>query len=264
MKRFMGLMITLLCFVGVTSCTDAKALTLEDMSVSYLADSMAIRVPIKVPVGSDSAVVTMTLVPGGTKTLKATPQTIALVFTFPAAPYGQPFTAQACGKPYWGTAAGVQSCNVKQTFTRKAPSDTLTWPDSMTISQMTWPDSASLALINKADADAMPLGPLAVMTTADSVLMIDTVTVNDSVFVIEPHYGPGGEHLIWARWGNAILTLQATNDANVGLAARNWREIRTQALAFVTSPKHRQWWDSVKVCNCTVYLPVDSVEGVKL
>lgn len=245
--KFISSFVALLCAVVVTSCTDAKALTLEEMTVSYSADSMSIRVPIKVPVGADSAVVTLTLVPGGTKTLKAIQPTTALVFTVAAAPYGQSFTAQACGRPYWGTAPGTSSCNQKQTFTRNAPSDTLTWPDPMTLSLGQWPDSASVALIRKAWSDAIGHGPL-------------------------------GPNLEWADWGQALLVRPAANCSGAcvdgvltdtstwSLATRNWHEVYWQNKYFAEhGVRYRQWWDSVKACHCDVYLPIDSsAPGAKI
>lgn len=118
----------------VAACPSADALTLDDMTVSFGADSMSVRVPVAIPAGADSATVTLTLVPGGAKTLTARAQATALVFTFPAAAFGEPFTAQACGAPWWGQAKGATSCNARQAFTRAVPGDTLTWPDSMTLS----------------------------------------------------------------------------------------------------------------------------------
>lgn len=245
--KLISLLTLLLCAAVVSSCTDAKAMTIEEMSISYAADSMSIRVPIKVPVGADSAVVTLTLVPGGAKTLKAISLATALVFTFPAVPFGQSFTAQACGKPFWGTAPGTQSCNVKQTFVRSTPTDTLTWPDPMTLSLGQWPDSTSIALIKRAWTDAIARGPL-------------------------------GTNLEWADWGSALLvrpTAECDSMCTAGvltdtftwsLATRNWREVYWQVKNFAASAKHRRWWDSTKACGgCRVMLPIDSsAPGAKI
>lgn len=244
--------------ISAFSCTpDAKAMTLKNMVVEEFADSIHISVPLSLPVGADSAHVTVTVTPGGslTRTASALAGTLVFVFVKPTVK----ISFQACGVAFDNGVPGAQTCNTAQTWT--PATGVITWPDTMKISQMVWPDSASQALVSMAFADALSLGPLKVLTPADSVLTIDTVRVNDSVFVIEPHYGAAGSHLDWAKWGNALVIRGSTthDTAWISWDARNWREVRSEAIVFASSPKHRAWWDSVKACGgCEVYLPVDS------
>lgn len=263
MKRCFLLLLVLVCMPFV-ACEPAKAMTLNEMTVKEFADSIHISVPLVLPVGADSAHVTVTLTPGGALTRTTTAQAGALVFAF-AKPTVK-ISFQACGVAFDNGVPSLQTCNTAQTWT--PATGTITWPDTMKVSQMVWPDSASQALVNMAFADALSIGSFKVLTPADSMLVIDTVRVNDSVFVIEPHYGAVVSHLDWARWGNALVIRGSTthDTAWISWDARNWREVRNEAIAFATSPRHRQWWDSVKACGgCEVYLPVDSAAtAVKL
>jgi hypothetical protein len=171
--RWLGLLALLLA-APLTSCTDAAAMDLGSMSVELFADSIHVRVPFVIPAGADSAVVTLTLTPGGTQTRTARGQSVALVYAFAAPAEGATISLRACGHAYRGTTAGPESCNATQQWTRpfSAPG-AIQWPDSMTISAMQWPDSASVALI----ARVMALGePDGIAGVYDDSLLYDTTT----------------------------------------------------------------------------------------
>lgn len=201
--------------IPLASCTDASALTLDRMVVTQAGDSLMVRVPLRVPAGADSARITLTVTPGGMASATAQPQAVALVFTVPGPAEGATVTLRACGVAYRHGVAGPSSCNAQQSYTRPInPPGPITWPDTMTISQMTFPDSASLALMEQAEADAIPAATVGIP---------------------------------WVRWAGALWV---RGDRGV----HSWQEVREQAVRFALSPRHRMWWDSTKACGCDVYL----------
>jgi hypothetical protein len=212
------LLALLLACLPLSACVDANALTLDKMSVTLAGDSIHVRVPLSVPSEADSARITLTLTPGGSQTVKATPQATAVVFGFLAPAEGATVSFKACGIAYKKGVAGPNSCNSQQSYTRPiTPPGAVTWPDSMTISQMVFPDAGSLALIAAAEADAVP--------AADSGLP-------------------------WVRWAGVFWVLGDRGE-------RTWQEVAWQALQFDTHPRQRTWWDATKACDCDVYLTPD-------
>lgn len=230
MKRLAYFLAAIAAAVLIESCTDAQALTVEAARVTLAADSIHVRVPIAVPAGADSARITLTLTPGGARTLTASPLATALTFAFAAPAEGASIALQACGTAYRMGTAGPQSCNTVQHWTRPvAAPGPVTWPDTMQISAMQFPDSASLALIGEAETDAL------LLPTGDTLASVR-----------------------WLRWGTAFWP-RGVRDTNT------WREVSWQAMAFARSAPHRDWWQQVKSCGgCTVYLPFDgSLPGAK-
>lgn len=248
MRRLIPLLCLLLLATVVNACHDAAALTLERMTVTVAGDSLHVRVPATLPAGADSAVITLTLTPGGPKTATLKAPGTALTFAYVKPAEGSSFTFKACGIAYHLGVAGPSSCNSSQSYTVPitAPG-AITWPDSMTISQMIWPDSASVALMRAAFADALPAGPLAVISGPDTIATGEWARWDDAL-LIRP--GPGCTA--------ACLDMWVRDTAPHSLAERNWQEVYWQARTFAANPTHHVWWDSVKACGgCAVYFPID-------
>jgi hypothetical protein len=150
--RRLFLLAGLLALVPLASCRDADALTLDHMRVTLFADSIHVTVPLAVPVGADSARITLTVTPGGSFTRSASAQAVSVTFATLAPAEGATITLKACGIAYKKGVAGPNSCNAQQSWTRPvtAPGP-VTWPDSMVISAL---DSSK------------PVGDLAVLLMA--------------------------------------------------------------------------------------------------
>lgn len=155
--RRLFLLAGLLALVPLASCRDAEAVELDAMRVTLFADSIHVTVPLAVPVGADSARITLTVTPGGSFTRSASAQAVSVTFATLAPAEGATITLKACGIAYKKGVAGPNSCNAQQSWTRPvtAPGP-VTWPDSMVISALRDSRLVDTALIALTTGETCP------------------------------------------------------------------------------------------------------------
>jgi hypothetical protein len=155
--RRLFLLAGLLALVPLASCRDAEAVELDAMRVTLFADSIHVTVPLAVPVGADSARITLTVTPGGSFTRSASAQAVSVTFATLAPAEGATNTLKACGIAYKKGVAGPNSCNSQQSWTRPvtAPGP-VTWPDSMVISALRDSRLVDTALIALTTGEVCP------------------------------------------------------------------------------------------------------------
>lgn len=225
-------LIAALVLAVVWACEPARAEPIASLKVTAADDSMRVTVKgIALPQPVDSATLSVTamgVVQRRTLSLLAT----SAVFTFPAPAEGASTTITASLTAWHDGLSKTFTKTLSYTRPVIAVPPGSPSIDSITVeilSQLVWPDSGSIALLRQVASRAVPAGAVSVVRTDGEACV--------------------GEWAYWnyfGTYGGGALLIRPTADTPAacdpvfysdpfpnGVAASNWRELRTYAPSYI-------------------------------